>query len=171
MGLFRKKAYQLFRENPPCERCDEVGTRQFRGEAHPLDFIGGPATVPQRGYWDQFDDLYPRPLWLCSTCRVSLVFWFNRREFVREFPRGKRLLQDAGSSLSELRDGPLQLVGTPARIFEPPDVLAVGMVAERDLDLGSRICTRRSFAENKMRIMRITEWIKIWEADNPVQPV
>lgn len=167
MRLFRTKTHQTFRENPPCERCDEIVTGLFRGEAHPLILMGSPV-LSGRGYWDQFEDLYPRPLWLCGTCSVALMFWFNRREFLTGFPRGKLMLKDAVASLSDLRCGPFQLVGTPTRIFKPSDVLAMGLVAEYDSDLGSRVCTRKSFADEGERLLRIARWIRIWESENPV---
>jgi len=159
----KRKHYEQFQGGYPCERCDVGGCRRpYQGEYEPFfwwpddlkHIVVGPEDLTE-----VFAELYPRPLMLCERCYVAHFLWLNRRGFFYQAPYGRELVEEARSDKLFQEGTPPRLIGTPARVSQPEEYLALAYVGTMAADLPKLVLTRKAAKEHGLRMKKQIEWL------------
>lgn len=158
-----RKHYEQFDGGYPCERCDAGGCRRaYRGEHEP--YFWWPEdlkhiVIASGDVMDDFAEVYPRALMLCGRCGVAHFLWLNRRNFFYHAPYGRELVEEARVE-GLFQDGTApRLNGTPARVSDLEEHLALAYVGTMERSLPKLVLTRRSAQEYGLKLKKKIEWL------------
>lgn len=170
-SLLRKKPADPFGKGAPCERCDAWSLDHYQGYWKawywwPEQLEG--IVLHRRNYRSMFTTFYVRPLVLCAEGVAAHVCWFNRREFIQDYPLGQAMLKEAQAAGALTSLEPLQLIGTSMMIREAADYLALAEVGTWSLEIASRVVTRRAWDAHGDALGRLVAWVEQWHQQNPV---